>query len=62
MLDILKNIKNIFLALLPIKWFVLRKNLENQLLYTKGKMQSTIFEEYKYCKKVMKKNFNKNLV
>ena len=37
MLHILKNIKHIFLAVLPIKWFVLMINLVNQLLSTREK-------------------------
>ena len=41
-------------------------NLLNQLLYIEVKMQykfiKAILEEYEYCKKIMKKPFNKNLI
>ena len=39
MLHILKNIKNISLAVLLTKLYVLMISLGNQLLFTEGKMQ-----------------------
>ena len=63
----LKNIRNTFLAVLPTKLFVLMINLVNQLFFTGEKnavsrLIEAILEEYNYCKKVIKKHFNKNLV
>ena len=60
-----KNTKITFLAVLLIKLFVLIINLVNMLLFTEEKMLLTIllgaiFEEYDYCKKVMKKHFNRD--
>ena len=42
-------------------------NLANQLFFTEeknavNKFIKAILEEYDYCKKVMKKHFNKNLI
>ena len=62
-----KNIKTIFLVVLLIKLFVLMINLLNQLLYIHVKIAAyefikAILEEYEYCKKIMKKHFNKNFI
>ena len=62
-----KNIKTIFLVVLLIRLFVLMINLLNQLLYIQVKIAAyefikAILEEYEYCKKIMKKNFNKNFI
>ena len=51
MLHAPKNIKQIFLAVLLIE--------ENNAVY---RFIKAIFDECKYCKKVIKKHFNKNLV
>ena len=41
-------------------------NLVNQSFFTRGKIvyrfTEAILQEYDYCKKVIKKHFNKNLV
>ena len=63
----LKNTRNTFLAVLPIKVFVLMIDLVSQLFFTGEKNAisrfiEAILEEYGYCKKVIKKHFNKNLV
>ena len=39
-LHVLKNIRNTFLAVLPIKLFVSMTNLANHLLFIEEKMQS----------------------
>ena len=60
-----KNIKITFLVVLLIKLFVLMIGLLRELLFIQVKMQQfikAILEEYKYCKKVMNKKFNKNLI
>ena len=62
-----KSIKIIFFAVLLTKLFVLIINLVKMLLCTKGKNAAfkfieAILEEYDYCKKIIKKHFNKNLV
>ena len=67
MLHTLKKIKHIFLAVLPAKLFALEIDLVNQLLFTEEKnavykFTEGIVKEYDYCRKVMKKHFNKNLV
>ena len=67
MLHTLKKIKHIFLAVLPAKLFALVIDLVNQLLFTEEKnavykFTEAIAKEYDYCRKVMKKHFNKNLV
>ena len=63
----LKNIRHTFLAVLPTMLFVLMINLVNQLFFYRGKIAvnrfiEAILEKYDYCKKVIKKHFNKNLV
>ena len=54
-----KNIKVIFLADLLIKLHMLIINLARKLFFTEEKL---LFEEYDYCKKMIKKHFNKNLI
>ena len=59
-----ENIKIIFLAVLLIKLFVLTIN--SVVLY-RGKKAvykfiKSILNEYNYCRKVIKKHFNKNLI
>ena len=63
----LKNIKIIFRVVLLTKLCVLMIDLANQLLFieernTVNRFIEAILEEYEYCKKVIEKNFNKNLV
>ena len=60
-----KDIKITFLVLLLIKLFVFMIGL--LIVVYRGenaayKFIKAILKEYKYCKKVMKKHFNKNLV
>ena len=66
-LHTLKNIRHTFLAVLPTMLFVLMINLVNQFFFYRGKIAvnrfiEAILEKYDYCKKVIKKHFNKNLV
>ena len=61
-LHTLKNIKNIFLAVLLIKSYVLIINLGSYLLFVEEKNAASkpielILEEYDYCKKSDKKAF-----
>ena len=62
-----KNIKIMFLAVLHIKLFVLIINSVKRWFFTKEKNAvymfiKAILEGYDYCKKMMKKHFNKNLI
>ena len=65
-LHTLENIKSKFLAVLPIKSFVLMLNLVIQLFFTGENVVyrfiKGILKGYNYCKKVIKKHFNKNFV
>ena len=61
-LHALKNIRNTFLAVLPTKLLELMIDSASQLFFTEEKIQSTILVKDEYCKKVIKKHFNKNLV
>ena len=61
-----KNIKITFLVVLLTKLFVLMIGLLSELLF-RGENAAyefikAILKEYKYCKKVMNKHFNKNLI
>ena len=61
-----KNIKVIFLAVLLTKLFVLIINLAKNFFMYRGKNAAykfieAVLKEYNYCKKIMKKRFNKNL-
>ena len=58
-----KNIKITFLVVLLIKLFVLMIDLLRQLLFIAAYdfIKSTL-KEYKYCKKLINKHFNKNLI
>ena len=63
----LKNIKVIFLAVLLINLFVLIINLTRKLFPAEEKMQSIyslkqFLNEYDYCKKMIRNQFNKNLI
>ena len=67
MLHTLKNIKNIYIAVLLKKLFVLMINLANQLFSTKEKMQSInllkqLLKNISITKKWWKKQFNKTLI
>ena len=60
-LDTLKNIKHIFLTIFLTKLFVLTINLVKKAILIKGKnlvnkLTKAILEEYKYSKKLIKKN------
>ena len=60
-LDTLKNIKHIFLTIFLPKLFVLTINLVKKAVLIKGKnlvnkLTKAILEEYKYSKKLIKKN------
>ena len=60
-----KNIEIIFLAVLLTKLHVLIINLARELFFTEEKNAvyrffEAILEEYDYCKKMIKKLFNKN--
>ena len=60
-LDTLKNIKHIFLTIFLTKLFVLMINLVKKAVLIKGKnlvnkLTKAILEEYKYSKKLIKKN------
>ena len=62
-----KNINNIFLVVLLTTLCVLTIDLASKLPFpyeksTVNKIIKAILKEYDYCKKVMKKHFNKNLV
>ena len=62
-----KTIKTVFLVVLLIKLFVLMIDLVSQLLFIEAKMQlmnllNKNLQEYKYCKEIMKKHFNKSLI
>ena len=58
-----KNIKTIFVVVFFIKLFVFRKPT---IIYrgenAADEFIKAILEEYKYCKKIIKKHFNKNLI
>ena len=61
-----KNIKITFLVVLLINFFVLMMNVKPIVVF-RGENAAYEFieatlKEYEYCKKVMKKHFNKNLV
>ena len=67
MLLIPKSIKHIFLAILLTKLYVLIISLANRLFFTEKKNTVNKFieaslEENDYCKKIIKKYFNKNIV
>ena len=56
-----------FLVVMLSKLFVLMIDLVSQLLFLEVKMVlyefiTAILKEHKYCKKIMKKRFSKNLV
>ena len=62
-----KKYQDHFLVVLLTNLFVLMVNLASQLFFYRGenaayKFIEAILEEYEYCKKVMKKHFNKNLI
>ena len=62
-----ENIKIIFLAVLLTKLFVMIINLAKKLFFTDKKNVvyrhiEAILKEYYYCKKMIKKHFNKNLI
>ena len=61
-----KNIKITFLVVLLINFFVLMMNVKPIVVF-RGENAAyefieAILKEYEYCKKVMKKHFNKNLI
>ena len=62
----LKNVKIIFPAVLLTKLFVLIINLAKELCFIGEKsiyrFIEAILKQYDYCKKVIKKLFNKNLI
>ena len=65
-LHALKNIKNTFLAVFLMKLLFDDKFSKLAVLY-RGKNATNTFigatiEEFEYCKKIIKKHFNKNLV
>ena len=51
-LHTLKNVRNTFFAILPIKLLVFKIDLASQLFFTEDKMKSieAILEEHDYCK------------
>ena len=53
----LENIKAIFLVVLLINLSVIDNKFSKNVVLYRGKVK-----EYGYCRKVMKKRFNKNLV
>ena len=55
----LKNIMSMFLVVMLLKLFVFMIDLVSQLLFTEVNM---LLEERKYCKKIMKDQFNKNFI
>ena len=61
-----KNIKITFLVVLLTKLFVLMIGLLSELLFrgenAAYELIKAILKEYKYCRKVMNKHFNKNLI
>ena len=61
-----ENIKITFLVVLLTKLFALIKGLLSQFLFigenAAYEFIKAILKEYKYCKKVMNKHFNKNLI
>ena len=63
-----KSIKITFLVVLLTKLFPLMISLLSQLLFIEVQMLLTyefskaILKEYEYCRKVMNKHFNKNLI
>ena len=61
-----KNIKITFLVVLLTKLFALIISLVSQFVFrgenTAYEFIKAILKEYKYCKKVMNKHFNKNLI
>ena len=61
-----KNIKNMFLKVLPIKLFALIIKLANRLFSTGknavNKFIEAILKEYDYCRLLIEKRFDKNLV
>ena len=62
-----KNIKITFLAVLLTKLFVLIINLVKIYFFTEEKnvvykFIKAILEEYNYCRKMIKKHFNKDLI
>ena len=67
MLLIPKSIKSMFLAVLHTKLYVLIIDLANQSFSTEeknavNKFIEAILKENEYCKKIIKKHFNINLV
>ena len=67
MLPTLKNVKNMFLAVLPTKFRALMIILANQSFPAEekkavSKFITAILKEYGYCRSVIKKDFNKNFV
>ena len=61
-----KVIMNMFLVVMLLRLFVLMIDLEFSVVF-RGKNAAyefikVILEEHKYCKKIMKKHFNKNLI
>ena len=67
MAHIQKNMKDLLLAVLLIKLFVLIIDLAKKLFFTEEKIAfyrfiEAILNEYDYCKKIIKRNFNKNLI
>ena len=62
-----KNIEIIFLAVLLTKLYVLIINLTRELIFTEKKNAVYIFikailEGYGYCKKMIRKHFDNNLI
>ena len=61
-----KNIMSMFLVVILIKLFVLIINSRSIVVYRDEnaayKFIKAILEEHKYCKKIMKNEFNKNLI
>ena len=56
----LKNNKIMFLVVLLIKLFVLMINLLSEFLFIE--FIKAILKEYTYCRKVMNKHLNKNVI
>ena len=57
-----RNVKIAFLAVLLTKLFALMLFIEVRGENAAYEFIKTILKEYKYCKKVMSKHFNKNLI
>ena len=62
-----RSIKNTFLAVSLTKLFILMIDLVSQFLFLEVKMLlmnllKQFEKKYRYCKKVIKKHFNKNLI